>query len=681
MRPGSIDAPRTEKTGSLSDFPVVPQHKKGYNTPEPRGTRSRVTSLAGKKAIDMYSGRIGNAAISALVALVISASGSRASVWRAEPPSDGGCLGAAGVPGPGPVPPAPHSGFAQLFPRPSPPAVVQPVLCQHDPAPGLPDGFAIYDLGGQQIDAAGNILILGVLEGPDVTAANVLIDYYATADGPQVLFWQSQPAPELGPDVIIADLLPGFECLAQDGTVAAIPQVSAPGIVPGYNDYVLYVGYPPDLHKVLQTGDQAPGCEAGVYIDGSAFAYFRCYLSNNGTLRVEAKLAGPGVTDLNDSAVWVGTPDNLVLAYRKGMQAPGCPVGVALAGAASFAHNDLGDVNFAGSLRGSGVTSGNDTGHWGGALNELGLVAREGDQVLGMPVGVTWKTPATGACETNAWGDIVQEGYIQGPGVTADNDGVLYLSGAEGLVLAGREGDPAPQASPGVTIAAIGNTLINDRHEALYRVKFAGTAISASNQWATYFGLCGAAQLALRDADPAPTLQRGTTVWRAVAVPQLAAMNGLGDIVAPTQVQGPGVTDADKVVLWMRHHVLQRWVPLLRSGIEIDGRTLYAEDETAFPCGATGGSDGRHRRLNDSGELALRLDFTDGTHGVFRISFPFGDGNHDGQVDLADFSLMQFCWSNPERGSGGDGAVFDMDADGDVDLADMAMFQQLYSGG
>jgi hypothetical protein len=287
----------------------------------------------------------------------------------------------------------------------------------------------------------------------------------------------------------------------------------------------------------------------------------------------------------------------------------------------------------------------------------------------------------TGLTQLNGAGDVVQEGCIQGPGVTPSNDRVLYLGDPGDLVLAGRAGDPVPSVGPDVAVALLGVTLISDGGEALYRVKFSGTRISDANQWAMYLGPYGAATLTLRDGDVAPTFGLRTTLWRVNAVPNLAGMNSVGDIVTPTQIQGSGVTDADQAVLWMRHHVLQRWVPLLRSGMEVDGRTLYAEDETAFPCGATGGSDGRHRMLNDSAVLAMRLDFTDGTHGVFRISFPFGDGNHDGQVDLADFSLMQSCWSNPERGSGGDGAVFDMDADGDVDLADMAMFQQLYSGG
>ena len=298
-----------------------------------------------------------------------------------------------------------------------------------------------------------------------------------------------------------------------------------------------------------------------------------------------------------------------------------------------------------------------------------------------LPLGITWKT-ASAATETNAWGDIVQEGALQGPGVTTLNESVLFLSDDDGLFLAGRGGDAVPEAGPGVTIAGIGNTLISDRHDALYRVKLTGPGVSTTNQWAMYFGPYGAAELTMRDADPAPTFLRGTTLWRAVAVPQLAAMNDVGDVVAPTQIQGAGVTDGDKVVLWMRHHVLQRWVPLLRSGSEVDGRILYAADETELPCGATGGADGRPQKFNDAGMVAMRLDFTDGTHGIYRICFPFGDGNRDGQVDLADWLLMQSCWTGPGHSlMCADAVAFDVDADGDVDLADLALFQQLYQGG
>jgi len=79
--------------------------------------------------------------------------------------------------------------------------------------------------------------------------------------------------------------------------------------------------------------------------------------------------------------------------------------------------------------------------------------------------------------------------------------------------------------------------------------------------------------------------------------------------------------------------------------------------------------------------MCIRDRFTDGTHGVFRIlPAVFGDGDQDGDVDLADWSLMHGSLTGPEGGMPPDCGLFDLDADGDVDLADHRLFQQLFQG-
>jgi hypothetical protein len=157
-------------------------------------------------------------------------------------------------------------------------------------------------------------------------------------------------------------------------------------------------------------------------------------------------------------------------------------------------------------------------------------------------------------------------------------------------------------------------------------------------------------------------------------------LNDVGDIVVPTQIAGPGITAENKVVLWLRHRVLQRWVLLLRSGDELDGRTIYAEDEgemARYDYG-TGGSDGQGQSFNDLGMLVTRVEFTDGTHGFYRISPPvFGDGDGDGVVDDNDWALLLDCWTGPGGSVRPECAVFDLDLDGDVDLVDQQMFEQL----
>src|SRR4030042_753137 len=112
-----------------------------------------------------------------------------------------------------------------------------------------------------------------------------------------------------------------------------------------------------DLRKVLQGGEQAPGCEAGVYVDFSSGTGFGGMVSDNGTLCVAGDLGGPGVTSANDRAMWTGTRENLELVYREGMQAPGCAAGVHFAAADFVAHNDAGQISFRGSLLGGTCVS------------------------------------------------------------------------------------------------------------------------------------------------------------------------------------------------------------------------------------------------------------------------------------------------------------------------------------
>ena len=63
-----------------------------------------------------------------------------------------------------------------------------------------------------------------------------------------------------------------------------------------------------------------------------------------------------------------------------------------------------------------------------------------------------------------------EPGIIQGPGVTEADDYVLFLGDADtdgvNLNLIAREGDPAPEAGPGVYFETFGGCQINNRTEA-----------------------------------------------------------------------------------------------------------------------------------------------------------------------------------------------------------------------
>ena len=570
-----------------------------------------------------------------------------------------------------------------------PEVVVTPVAHQGDPVPGILGATFDYFLP-PQIDAAGNVLFLADLAGPGIDSSNYVAIFYGPPGGLELIAWMSQPAPDMGGEIVMESLVFADTRLSENGWIAFTADLAGPGIVEGLNDMATFVGPPGDIRKVLQGGDQAPGLDPGIIIDVSGGRRLGTFLSDNATFRVVAYLAGPGVDATNDRAYWTGTRDDLQLVWREGMPAPGTEPGVTFGWADSVAFNDAGQITFRGGLAGDPIDGTNDKGRWAGGPGDLALVTRKGDPVPGFPEGVVYTKVALGLWALNNYygycGEMAECVEISGPGVTEENDRFLSAGLPEDLQLLAREGDPAPEAGPDVEIDGFGNYFINDRRQIFYRVKYRGPSIDDSNTWAMYFGPYDDAQLALRDGNPAPRFPDGTLLWRVAIAPQLAAMNDVGDVVTTIELTGPDVTEENKVVLWVRDSVLGQWVPLLRSGALIEGRVVWAEgagDIGHNYANKTGGSDGQPQSFNDDRRLAIKLEFTDGSHGVYLIEPPlFGDADADGDVDLDDWAAVHSCITGVGGTPLGEGCeLFDFDWDGDVDLGDFAVFQRLFGSG
>jgi len=407
---------------------------------------------------------------------------------------------------------------------------------------------------------------------------------------------------------------------------------------------------------------------------------FGGFLSDRATLRVCADLAGPGVTTWNDRAMWVGTRESLQLAVRTGMQAPDCAPGVTLQYPDMVGHNDAGQLTFRAGLRGPGVTSLNRFGRW---MFDPGVglikIAREGDPVPWFGGAQSWEVIGGSLGTINAFGLTGESGAIQGEGVTAENNAVAVVGEPGNLQVLAREGDPVPEAGAGVRMAGFGIFWVNNRSDVLYGVMLAGPGITSSNQWCVHFGPIGAARMILRDGDRAPGFPDGFTVTALRNMSVSSAMNDVGDIVGPSCIQGPGVIEGvNHVVLWMRHHVLKRWIPLLRSGDLIEGRNIYAGYELDFAMLSGGGADGWPQNLNDRGVVVKRIPFTDGTYGIYRLSPILADADRDGDLDSDDWALLPACLEAVGAALSQECRAFDLNDDGHLDLVDVGMLQELF---
>ena len=564
-----------------------------------------------------------------------------------------------------------------------PEVVITPVAHQGDPVAAIP-GATFAWLCIPQIDAAGNVLFFAELAGPDIDGSNNLAMFYGPPGDLEVIARESWAAPDMPPGVIMTDLLWAAERLSETGWIGFTAELSGPGIVEGVNYRALFVGPVGDFQKVLQGGDQAPGLEPGIVM--APDPQLAAMLSDNATLLVPGWLSGPGVDYTNDDAYWIGSRDELEIIWREGMPAPGTEPGVTFDWADLVVFNDAGQITFRGGLEGPGVDDTNDVGYWTGPPGALELVARAGEPAWGCGEGIVYHSWGTNAPSLNAQGDVGYWMLLAQEGLPADEDRGVWCSTAEAIHLIGRYGDPAPEIGPGVELASIGMHQINNRREVFYQVKYQGDTIDSSNEWAMYFGPYENPRLTLRNSDPAPHFPDGTVLWYVNYAPVLGAMNDAGEIVTTIEIAGPDVTEENKVVLWIRSRVLGQWVPLLRTGTVIDARIVYASYPGDLGDGynnRTSGSDGQAQSFNDAGQLAIKLEFTDGSHGIFRIEPPvFGDADADGDVDLDDWAAVHSCVTGVGGTPLGEGCeLFDFDWDGDVDLTDLAVFQRLFGRG
>lgn len=143
------------------------------------------------------------------------------------------------------------------------------------------------------------------------------------------------------------------------------------------------------LRTVALSGVQAPGLPSGVtYAD---FIYSQTY--GEGSVAFSAQLTGSGVNTSNNIATFAERSEGLSFIVRKGDQAAGLAEGVKYAVVWQPHVNNAGEVAFHASLSGSGITSWNREALFSDVCgNGIEFVARSGNQVDGLPIGIAFET-------------------------------------------------------------------------------------------------------------------------------------------------------------------------------------------------------------------------------------------------------------------------------------------------
>jgi hypothetical protein len=298
----------------------------------------------------------------------------------------------------------------------------------------------------------------------------------------------------------------------------------------------------------------------------------------------------------------------------------GLPAGILFVSPTNLGLSDSA-TTFVTTISGSGVNAGNDTAIWSAQTGIYTLVAREGDQVPGLPPGCFYADFKNGSLVgpiVSASGHIAWAGNIFGASTSAGTNRVVMQRGTDGIVrVVTRTGDTPPDFPGTTTITALGS----------------GLAMNSSGQ------LCFTATLG------GQPLGRGSQAVLATdAAQQLTLLFESG------QVQ------------------------IVRPGVTATVGTLTSEPLVS------GGSDGLPRNWNNRGEFAFRAGYSiaGGTsgYGLFVVGLPYcaADFNKDGFLDFSDFDKFVTTF---EAGS----AAGDFNGDGFLDFTDFDDFVMAFEAG
>jgi uncharacterized repeat protein (TIGR01451 family) len=392
--------------------------------------------------------------------------------------------------------------------------------------------------------------------------------------------------------------------------------------------------------------------------------------------------------------LWVEklAPAGLTLVAREGSPAPGVPgvnFGIIFshAGYDPLLLDDNGRALFVGRLTGGGVTTGNDTGIWFYDGTTTNLVAREGDQMPGLPAGHFFAdtfltsnfvllgngvfvffgsdgdpvTPIRGLWSSHS--GTVQPLILEGgsaPGLAGNeklvligsfringnnqvalsglverNDGVnpvvvfkaVWISDAQGTFFLSARSDQAPDGRvPHVQVLTDGGHAFGvDELGRLGRVTWGGLSIIS------------------KPGDPAPGAGAGVVL--ASIDPTAIAANSAGQVAFTAPVTGPGVSLANDRGLWAQDGSFGL-VLVAREGNSIEAPAGSPRTITGIEF-ALGAGSGQPRAMSDRGEVLWKAQVAGLPNGSQVVAVT-GVGSPPAPPELMALEVVQVIqnWKN-----------------------------------
>jgi hypothetical protein len=549
---------------------------------------------------------------------------------------------------------------------------VAPIALGGTPAAGAPEGATWQYVSTPRVNDLGQLLFTGNLTPGTggVTSDDDSAMWGPGQSGHLIMFGREGSHPPGTPPGTLFESAhaPYLNDAGRIAFRATLEQ--AQGLVSSTNDTGIWAtSNPGEFVLRIREGDPSPAGEPFGEVGGVA------------ALGASGELIFPSWLSQQTAIWWLSPSDQPVLLLRGGEQVEGAPPG------ANFATNHGDPIRLNGSgeivLRASLETwSGGVDGDSnriilrGTAESGLSMVAREGDPVPAAIPGAVFADAFSNPM-LNGAGDMALLGGLRvgTGGVTSDDDDVIWLFGREGHAsVIAREGEPAPGAPDGAVYSQLRHVSLNDSGQVAFNGRLAvgpGGVVAGEEKAIWGPGPDGELTMLVRDGDPVPGRPAGV---RFTGIDHGPLLNNRGDVVfeasweegtGENAVWRTGIFAVDAVG---EAHSLLRW----DEAIELapgDVRTVSAFQFVDAASSVTG-----RRGLNDRGQLAAWIEFTDYSHGVFLISIDElecsdgVDNDGDGLVDFRDDPGCLLPISPTESPACDDGE--DNDGDGLVDYGE-----------
>jgi hypothetical protein len=267
------------------------------------------------------------------------------------------------------------------------------------------------------------------------------------------------------------------------------------------------------IRKVALSGDQAPGMLPGVH-------FTRLYgigMNSDGHVALASEIAGPGITEANNSTIWSEGSGSLALVAQEGDRPPGAPEGIKFLDFGDLVPqlNDAGQIAFSAQLGdGTNISTLHD-GIYSGVTGALAPVVRSGDPAPGRP-GLKLNVSSDSSLYLDSDGQVAFGATIYGepsPGVFQPQLGSIWSGDSNSLNLVMAEGDQSSGMDSGVIVDQFYfNSLASNRAgQLLIEADVAGSGIDVTKDSVIWVGNSDSLTLLVRAGDPAPGMPPGAS--------------------------------------------------------------------------------------------------------------------------------------------------------------------------